>query len=53
MSLDNWNSSNVFEDHSPELCDAIESNLSHFVKKLVDAKLMSPDVKKNLQSYEW
>lgn len=50
MSLDNCNPSSVFEDHSPELCDAIESNLFRFVKKLVDAKLISPDVKKNLQA---
>lgn len=48
MFLDNFNPSNVFKDHSTELCDAIESNLFCFVNKLVDAKLMSPHVKKNL-----
>ena len=48
MSLENFNPSNVFKDHSAELCDAIESNLFRFLNKLVDANLMSPDVKKNL-----
>lgn len=38
----------MFKDHSAELCDAIESNLFRFVNKLVDAKLMSSDVKKNM-----